>query len=107
MRKGDIYFANLDPSIGSETKKKRPVLIVSNNSQNTYSDRVIIAPITSKASKVYPFETSISCNKIHGKVMCDQIRTLDKQRLSDFQGHVSQTIITQVEKALKVVLDLT
>ncbi|MEQ9116396.1 MAG: type II toxin-antitoxin system PemK/MazF family toxin [Rickettsiales bacterium] len=107
MKRGDIYFANLDPSIGSETKKRRPVVIVSNNLQNTYSDRVVILPITSQAKKVYPFEVLISNNGIEGKAMCDQIRTLDKRRLEDYQGQVPQNIINQIEKSLKLVLNLS
>ncbi len=56
MKRGDIYYANLDPSIGSETAKLRPVLIVSNDINNRMATTVTIVPITSNISKVYPFE---------------------------------------------------
>lgn len=106
MNRGDIYFVNLDPSIGSETKKRRPAIIISNNLQNTYSNRVVVLPITSQVSKLYPFEVLISCNGIEGKVMCDQLRTVDKKRLTDYKGNISQKLLLQIEQALKLVLDL-
>jgi mRNA interferase MazF len=56
MKRGEIYFANLDPSIGSETAKCRPVLIVSNDINNQAATTITILPITSNVSKIYPFE---------------------------------------------------
>jgi mRNA interferase MazF len=56
MKRGEIYYANLDPSLGSEMAKRRPVLIVSNNINNQVGATVTILPITSNVTKVYPFE---------------------------------------------------
>ena len=56
MKRGEIYFANLDPTIGSEIKKKRPVLIVSNNANNKMASTITVVPITSNINKIYPFE---------------------------------------------------
>ena len=56
MRKGEIYWADLDPTVGSEIAKKRPVLIISNNINNRFGSTVTIIPITSSTDKVYPFE---------------------------------------------------
>ena len=56
MKRGEIYFANLDPAVGSEIKKKRPVLIVSNNANNKTASTVTVIPVTSNTTKVYPFE---------------------------------------------------
>ena len=59
MKRGDIYFANLDPTVGSKIQKKRPVLIVSNNASNKASSLVTVVPITSNTAKVYPFEVFV------------------------------------------------
>ncbi len=56
MKRGEIYFANLDPAIGSEIKKCRPVLIVSNNANNKAAETITVVPVTSNVTKTYPFE---------------------------------------------------
>ena len=56
MKRGEIYFANLNPTVGSEIAKRRPVLIVSNNANNRAANTVTILPITSNVSRIYPFE---------------------------------------------------
>ncbi|MFC1567018.1 type II toxin-antitoxin system PemK/MazF family toxin [bacterium] len=104
--RGDVYWVKLDPVIGTETKKTRPGLILSNNIGNEVSSRVIIAPITSKIKNVYPFETSITINKKSNKVMLDQIRVIDKQRLDNFIDAISDKEMVDVEKSLRLVLDL-
>jgi len=73
-RRGDIYWVNLDPTLGSETKKTRPALILSNNIGNEISNIIILAPITSKVKNVYPFEIKISLDGKAGKVMLNQCR---------------------------------
>lgn len=85
MNQGDIYLINLDPTIYTETGKIRPGLIISLNAMNNNSPRVIIAPITSKTGKLYPFEVFIPRGvgglERDSKIMLDQIRSLDKRRL--------------------------
>lgn len=78
---GDVYWIELDPAVGSETKKRRPCLILSNNAYNKYSPRVIAAPITSQIKSIYPCEIAVDVSGRPGKVMLDQIRSFDKQRL--------------------------
>src|SRR5207244_1918353 len=85
MKRGEIYFADLDPTIGTETQKKRPVLIVSNNANNNAASTVTIVPITSNIKKIYPFEVFLEGNgtglKKDSKAQCHQIRTISKLRI--------------------------
>ena len=110
MKRNDIYIANLDPTIGSEISKKRPVLIVSNDINNKYSDTVTILPITSKTKKIYPFEVEILTGqgnlKKKSKIKANQIRTIDKRRLVQKIGSISKSIMNKVEKAILIHLDI-
>ena len=63
MKRGDIYFANLDPAVGDETKKIRPVLVVSNNANNKVANTITVIPLTSNVSKIYPSEVLIEINE--------------------------------------------
>ncbi len=110
MKRGEIYFANLDPTVGSEIKKKRPVLIVSNNANNKAASTVTIVPITSNTSKVYPFEVMLETKdsglqKI-SKAQCHQIRTISKIRIAGkAAGLASKEIMSKINTALKLHLD--
>ena len=111
INRGGIYLAALDPAIGSELSKTRPVVVVSNNKNNEFSGTVTILPITSKnIMKIYPFE--ILLHKDTGnlpknsKVKADQIRTLDKSRIVKFIGMLEADYIAQIEEAMKVHLAL-
>lgn len=112
MKRGEIYYADLDPTIGAETQKKRPVLIISNNANNNAATTITIIPITSNIKKVYPFEvllekasTGLSKNS---KVQCHQIRTISKLRISEskLEGRVNGKIMSKIVKALKLHLDI-
>lgn len=105
-KRGDIYWIKLDPTEGSEIQKTRPCLILSNNSQNKKGLRVIAAPITSKIKNVYPFESRLILKERECKVLLDQIRALDKKRISQKITSIDQETMTQVEEALKVALAL-
>jgi mRNA interferase MazF len=110
MKRGDIYFANLDPSIGAEISKKRPVLIVSNDLNNQYADTVTILPISSSTGRIYPFEVSLHADegsiKENSKIKANQIRTIDKQRLFQKIGTISTEKMQSVEKAILIHLDI-
>lgn len=112
MKRGEIYFADLNPTVGDETKKIRPVLIISNNANNKVANTVTIIPITSNVSKVYPFEVLININESGlpkiSKAQCHQIRTISKQRISNrkVQGVVGNSILSKINSALKLHLDL-
>ena len=112
MKRGEIYFANLDPTVGDETKKIRPVLIISNNANNNAANTITVIPITSNVNKVYPFEVLIKINdsglpKI-SKAQCHQIRTISKIRISNKKplGIVEKVVLAKINSALKLHLDL-
>lgn len=105
-KRGDIYWISLDPTVGSETQKTRPCVILSNNAQNKKSVRVIIAPITSQVKNIYPFETRVKINNKIGKAMLDQIKAVDKQRLGKKLAEIDVETLLAIEKALKLVLAL-
>jgi mRNA interferase MazF len=112
MKRGEIYYADLDPTIGGETKKIRPVLIVSNNANNKMSAMLTIVPITSNVKKVYPFEVFLETKETGlakaSKAQCHQIRTLSKLRITKLkpEGFVSKSIMGKICSALKLHLDL-
>jgi mRNA interferase MazF len=105
MKRGEIYFANLDPTIGSEIKKTRPVLIVSNDANNRFSSTVTIIPLTSKVGKVYPFEVRLSTADSglpkDSKAQCHQIRTISKARMmGNSVGQVDKSGMLKIRFAL-------
>jgi mRNA interferase MazF len=111
MKRGEIYYANLSPAVGSEMDKRRPVLIVSNDANNRAADTVTILPITSNVTRVYPFEVLINPEDSGlskpSKVQAQQVRTISKQRIGgDAVGSLSQEIMQIVETALKLHLKL-
>ncbi len=105
-KRGDIYWIQLDPTIGTEIQKTRSCLILSNNSQNKRGTRVIAAPITSKMKNVYPFEAKIIIKGRECKVLLDQLRALDSRRMGSKIDSIDSSTMFTVEEALKVALDL-
>lgn len=108
-RRGEIYWVNLDPTVGSEIAKTRPAAIISNDIGNQYADRVIVAPITSGGlAKVYPFEVLVPAGDgglVHtGKIALDQIRTVDKRRLGRRIGMLSAERMLEVDRAIRLSL---
>ncbi|MBW8050824.1 MAG: type II toxin-antitoxin system PemK/MazF family toxin [Cytophagales bacterium] len=110
MKRGDIYWADLNPTLGSEISKIRPVLVVSNNISNRYSDTVTILPITSRTKKIYPYEVLLQINegnlKGKSKVKANQIRTIDKMRIKQKIGNLTQTKMQEINKAILVHLQI-
>jgi mRNA interferase MazF len=110
MKRGDIYYANLSPTVGSEISKRRPVLIVSNDANNRAANTVTVLPITSNVSRVYPFEVKLPQDSglaKSSKVQAQQIRTISKQRLEgECIGSLSEEIMALVDNAIKLHLQL-
>lgn len=106
-QRGDIYWVRLDPVIGTEIAKTRPAVIISNDVGNEVSDRVIVAPVTSKRRVIFPFEVALDLDGKEGKILLDQIRSIDKVRLAKKIGSCDQEIIDQIDEALKLVLSLS
>jgi mRNA interferase MazF len=112
IRRGDIFVAALDPVVGREMSKTRPVLIVSNDQNNRFSATVTILPITSGSlDKVYPFEILLPAGTGNlpkdSKVKADQIRTLDKTRLLKRIGSLGDGEMRLAEKAMGIHLAMS
>ena len=112
IKRGEIYLAALDPVVGREISKTRPVVVVSNNTNNEFSGTVTMLPITSKnVSKIYPFEVFLLQGSGNlpkdSKVKADQIRTLEKTRLVKQIGKLGQKEIGEVDKAIEIHLGLS
>lgn len=105
-KRGDIYWVHLDPTIGSEITKTRPCVIISNDAGNQVSSRVIVAPITSSVKRIFTFEVPIEINDKPGKILLDQIRTINKVRLGNKIGACDADTMDAIEDALKIVLAL-
>ena len=111
IRRGEVYVAALDPVVGREISKTRPVLVVSNDLNNQFSGTVTILPITSmNLDKIYPFEVLLpkGCGGLpkDSKIKADQVRTLDKTRLAKLLGKVDQKQIAAINKAIMLHLGL-
>ncbi len=111
MKRGEIYYANLSPVVGSETDKRRPVLIVSNDINNRNATVVTVVPLTSNVRSVYPFEVLVpredSGLPKPSKVQVQQIRTISKQRIEgEAVGQLSGELMQQVGDAIKLHLAL-
>jgi len=106
-KRGEIYWVNLEPTIGAETKKTRPGLVISNDIGNEVSKIVMVAPITSKNSNVYPFEVKMILERKHSKVMLNQCRAIDKSRLLKKIDSVDNDTMKAVEEAIKIVFGLS
>ena len=111
IRRGDIYYADLRPVIGSEQGGVRPVLIIQNDVGNKHSPTVICAAITSKMNKAkLPTHVELNarqCDMVRDSViLLDQLRTIDKQRLREKICHIDGEMQDRVDEALRVSLEL-
>lgn len=110
ISRGEIYWINLDPVIGSEISRTRPGLVISNNTNNEVAETITVLPITSSIQRVYPFEVFLSKGtaglSADSKIKANQIRTIDKKRIGKLIGSVDKTILEKTEKAIKIHLDL-
>lgn len=109
IKRGDIYFADLNPIRGSEQGGIRPVLVIQNNTGNKHSPTIIVAPITSSLEKsklpthVEVFEEGLSKNSI---VLLEQIRTIDKCRIADHIGRLDNKTMKYIDKAIETSLEV-
>ncbi len=111
IRRGDIYYADLSPVVGSEQGGVRPVLVVQNDIGNKYSPTVIVAAITSQINKAkLPTHIEIPGEKYglskNSVVLLEQIRTIDKRRLKEKTGHADPGLCDKISDALKISLGL-
>ena len=106
MNRGEVWWVNFDPSVGGEIQKKRPAVIVSNDASNRHLNRVQVVPLTSRVDRIYPSEAKLTFKGKMGKAMADQLTTVSKQRLLDCGGRVTEDEMVQIERAIRVQLDL-
>lgn len=107
IKRGDIYYADLSPVVGSEQGGLRPVLIVQNDVGNKYSPTVIAAAITSKLGKTrLPTHIDVFADKVglakDSVILLEQIRTIDKRRLKEKMGHLDDSVMEEVNDAISV-----
>lgn len=112
VKKGDLYFADLSPVVGSEQGGVRPVLVVQNDVGNKYSPTIIVAAVTSQINKA-KLPTHVELEAANGGlsknsvVLLEQLRTIDKQRLKERIGTLNDTQLPTVDEALSVSLGIT
>ena len=111
VKKGDLYFADLSPVVGSEQGGVRPVLVVQNDVGNKYSPTIIVAAVTSQTSKAkLPTHVELAATQgglsKNSVVLLEQLRTIDKQRLKERIGSLSEAQIPSVDEALSVSLGI-
>lgn len=110
--RGDVFMANLDPSEGSEQAGTRPVVVVSRDALNKFSPIAVICPITDAANKtkIYPSHVRVQTGAagliMDSIVVTEQVRAISKTRLKKHIGSFDKKILTSIEAALKITLDL-
>lgn len=112
IKRGDVYYADLSPVVGSEQGGMRPVVIIQNNIGNHYSPTVIVAAITARISKPkMPTHVGIDAKHVgiekNSVILTEQIRTIDKQRLKDRVSHLDDSTMKEVDHALLVSVGLS
>ncbi|MBO8171643.1 MAG: type II toxin-antitoxin system PemK/MazF family toxin [Bacillaceae bacterium] len=111
VKRGDVFFADLSPVVGSEQGGVRPVLVIQNDIGNRFSPTVIVAAITAQIQKA-KLPTHVEINaKTYGfdrdsVILLEQIRTIDKQRLTDKITHLDEEMMMKVDESLQISLGL-
>ena len=106
MQRGEVWWVEFNPAVGSEIRKTRPAVIVSNNAANRNLARVVVVPLTSNTGRLYPGEAMVTVGGQSSKAMADQIMAADKSRLKDQLYALTKADMLAVEDAIKVHLAL-
>ncbi|HTN70419.1 MAG TPA: type II toxin-antitoxin system PemK/MazF family toxin [Methylomirabilota bacterium] len=105
VRRGDVVLVNLDPTIGVEIKKTRPAIVLSNDSINQFSQLVVVVPLTKNTTRLSPSHVVVPKGTARltftSKVVTEQIKAVDKQRIVKRPGSLPPALIAQVERAIK------
>lgn len=106
MLRGEVWWVEFEPAVGSEIRKRCPAVIVSNDAANRHLSRVVVVPLTGNTGKLYPGEAIVTVGGQSGKAMADQIMAADKSRLKGRLDTLSKADMLAVEDAIKVHLAL-
>lgn len=109
--RGDVFFAELPPTVGSEQGGTRPVIVLQNDTGNKHSPTVIVAPLTtSKIKHRLPTHVEVNSGEAgltrHSTAMLEQIKTIDKKRLKEKMGHLTDELMDAIKTAAKISMDL-
>jgi mRNA interferase MazF len=116
VRRGDLFLADLNPVIGSEAAKRRPVIVVSNNAANRGAVSrgqgvITVVPVTSNTARVYPFQVRLPADPVIGltlesKAQAEQVRSIDVARIKQQLGTLPPALLRQLDDALRLHLEL-
>ena len=107
MNRGEIWWVNFWLSMEGEIKKQRPAIIISNDISNKHLNRIQVIPLTSKTDKLYPSEAYVTVKAKKHKAMADQLTTVSKKRLSNRIGRILDSELQDVERVIKIQLNLS
>jgi len=105
-KRGEVWWVCFDPSIGTEMKKTRPAIVMSNDSANEFLERIQVVPLTSNTARIYPSEALVSVQGKKNKAAADQVATVSKMRVYKKIGSLSARDLPEVEYVLKIQLGL-
>jgi len=106
MNRAEVWWVDFDPSIGGEIQKRRPAIIVSNDSSNRHLNRVQVVPLTSKVDRLYPSEAYVTVRGERRKAVADQLTTVAKERLLSRISVIPGDEMNGVERAIQIQLAL-